>query len=375
MIDPSGPSSGPSHTYALPLISTKGKERALPPFYDFIASSPLEQAYPSSSSSSSPAIAVTADDAWNARKLWRRSRHRAKTDKASWDYVITSGVAGGIAGCVAKTAVAPLDRVKILMQTSNEDFLKFASKRAGLINALSAIYHSQGIRGLFQGHLATVLRIAPYASIKYMAYDWLERILIDTPEKRTPARFFVAGACAGVTSVLVTYPLELIRVRLAYQTKSSERTTLLGAVKSIYRENDLARSQGRKSNISPLVRAIPIHPFYRGFSITLAGMIPYAGVSFLTYGTLKRHAADYIPVLKGHKTITDLGCGAVAGAISQTASYPFEVVRRRMQVATAHGGDGINWRESIAAIYKAGGLRGFYVGLTIGYIKVVPMTR
>ncbi|WVF65841.1 hypothetical protein IAT40_000578 [Kwoniella sp. CBS 6097] len=373
MIGSSGPSSAPSDTYASPSTNNKGKQRALPPFIQFIASSPLEHTYPSSSSSSSAAI--PQDDEWSTKQLWRRSRHRAKTDKASWDYVITSGVAGGIAGCVAKTAVAPLDRVKILMQTSNEDFLRFASKRAGLVNALSAIYQSQGIRGLFQGHLATVLRIAPYASIKYMAYDWLERILINTPDKRTPARYFVAGACAGVTSVLVTYPLELVRVRLAYQTKSSERTTLFGVVKSIYRENDLAHSQStRKNNISPLVRAIPVHPFYRGFSITLAGMIPYAGVSFLTYGTLKRHAADYVPVLKDHKTITDLGCGAVAGAISQTASYPFEVVRRRMQVATAHGGEGISWRDSIAAIYKAGGLRGFYVGLTIGYIKVVPMT-
>ena len=71
----------------------------------------------------------------------------------------------------------------------------------------------------------------------------------------------------------------------------------------------------------------------------------------------------------------DLSCGAVAGAISQTASYPFEVVRRRMQVGGAGGGSGISWRESVQAINSARGWRGFFVGLTIGYVKVIPMTR
>lgn len=71
----------------------------------------------------------------------------------------------------------------------------------------------------------------------------------------------------------------------------------------------------------------------------------------------------------------DLGCGAVAGAVSQTASYPFEVVRRRMQVGGARGGQGISWRESVRGIMASRGWRGLFVGLSIGYVKVIPMTR
>lgn len=129
------------------------------------------------------------------------------------------------------------------------------------------------------------------------------------------------------------------------------------------------------SSISPFIRSLPFYPFYRGFSITILGMIPYAGVSFLTYGTLKRYLPQYLPRLAERKTIADLSCGAIAGAVSQTASYPFEVVRRRMQVGGARGGVGVSWKESIRGIYETRGWRGFWVGLSIGYLKVVPMTR
>lgn len=167
---------------------------------------------------------------------------------------------------------------------------------------------------------------------------------------------------------MLTYPMELVRVRMAYQTSGNERPTLRQAVRSIYEE---ARGN---PGVSPFTRALPFYPFYRGFSVTLLGMIPYAGVSFLTYGTLKTHLPKYVPYLRARPTQRDLLCGAVAGLISQTCSYPFEVVRRRMQVGGARGGPGITWRQAVSAIYKASGWRGFFVGLSIGYVKVIPMT-
>ncbi|ORX34914.1 coenzyme A transporter [Kockovaella imperatae] len=321
---------------------------------------------------------------------WQESRRRARADRQSWDYVLSSGVAGGIAGCVAKTAIAPLDRVKILFQTSNAEFSKYAGTPLGLLHASAKIYSSQGVRGLFQGHSATLLRIFPYAGIKFMAYDRAEAILIPTPDKRTPLRFFIAGATSGVISVLFTYPLELIRVRLAFQTRESERTSLREAVRSIYHEGHAhqpsinpatvtsaggsATATATTSTISAFTRSIPLYPFYRGFSISIVGMVPYAGTAFLTYGTLKRHTPDWIPYLASRPKANDLACGAVAGLLSQTASYPFEVIRRRMQVGGARGSHDISWKQAVRMIYDQRGWRGFFVGLTIGYLKVVPMT-
>lgn len=169
--------------------------------------------------------------------------------------------------------------------------------------------------------------------------------------------------------------MELIRVRMAYQTSSTDKTTLRQAIRDIYHEADAAKQSGKPSGVSAFTRSLPIYPFYRGFSVTLMGMIPYAGVSFLTYGTMKRYLPEYVPYFKTRPTARDLLCGAVAGLISQTCSYPFEVVRRRMQVGGAGGGAGINWKQAVESIYAARGWRGFFVGLSIGYIKVVPMTR
>jgi solute carrier family 25 protein 16 len=196
---------------------------------------------------------------------------------------------------------------------------------------------------------------------------------------------------SGVASVFFTYPLELIRVRLAYQTKLTERTSLREVIRVIYQEgheppiriadaSKPATTVPRKELLSsriPIVKNFV--PFYRGFSVTLIGMVPYAGVSFLTYGTLKRHISDYIPMMADHKTISDLTCGAVAGAVSQTASYPFEVIRRRMQVGGVKGGTGsLSWKDAVVRIWAEGKGkvgRGFYTGITIGWLKVVPMTR
>ncbi|GHJ83967.1 hypothetical protein NliqN6_0369 [Naganishia liquefaciens] len=322
--------------------------------------------------------------------FWEKSKQRAKSDRSSWDYVLRSGLAGGIAGCVAKTAIAPLDRVKILFQTSNADFKKFAGTPMGLLQATKVIWQQQGPIGLFQGHSATLLRIFPYAAIKFMAYERLEGLIMPNKKDRTPGRLFLAGSLSGVASVFFTYPLELIRVRLAYQTKTTERTSLREVIKLIYQEGH--QPPIRTANFSQSALTVPreqllssripvvktLAPFYRGFSVTLVGMIPYAGVSFLTYGTLKRHISDFIPMMADHKTISDLTCGAVAGAVSQTASYPFEVIRRRMQVGGVKGGTGsLSWKDAVLRIWSEGkgrAGRGFYTGITIGWLKVVPMT-
>lgn len=178
-----------------------------------------------------------------------------------------------------------------------------------------------------------------------------------------------------MAAVLLTYPMELIRVRMAYQTSTTERTTLRQAVRMIASERAYTNLPGSKSGVSSFTRSLPVYPFYRGFSVTLMGMVPYAGVSFLTYNMLKQHLPEYVPYLRKRPTQRDLICGGVAGLISQTASYPFEVIRRRMQVGGAKGGAGIDWRQAVQAIYSQAGLRGFFVGLSIGYIKVIPMTR
>ncbi|KAL8666286.1 MAG: hypothetical protein Q9202_001555 [Teloschistes flavicans] len=325
-------------------------------------------------------------------------------DKRSLDYALRTGLAGGLAGCAAKTLVGPLDRVKILFQASNPQFAKYTGSWFGVVTAMRDINRQDGIRGLFRGHSATLLRIFPYAASKFVAYEQYRAIIIPSKEYETPFRRLLSGSLAGVTSVFLTYPLEVIRVRLAFETKHDSRSSFSSICRQIYHEHPTpvpkpppSSSTSSSSLAAPIVNAVPEIPtprsglinFYRGFSVTLAGMLPYAGMSFLTHDT----AGDYLrhPLLAPYTTRpnpnprspsaapiltywAELLAGGFAGLVSQTASYPFEVIRRRMQVGGAVGdGHRLGMRETAGRVWRERGWRGFFVGLGIGYLKVVPM--
>ncbi|KAK9453774.1 mitochondrial carrier domain-containing protein [Dipodascopsis uninucleata] len=255
----------------------------------------------------------------------------------------------------------------------------------GLWRAAKSIYDNDGLIGLFQGHSATLLRIFPYAAIKFVVYEQIRSVLIRGPDQETNGRRILSGSLAGVSSVFFTYPLELIRVRLAYETRRKDRKTgFLRTCRDIFSE-DASKASEQRSKI------LGIRNFYRGFAPTVLGMLPYAGVSFWTHDTF--HDIFRSPLFAAytvaggtassdrHTPLTvwaQLTAGGLAGMISQTASYPLEVIRRRMQVGGIKSiGTEAAGNSSIAKtariIYGERGLRGFFVGLTIGYIKVIPM--
>ncbi|KIW06900.1 uncharacterized protein PV09_02570 [Verruconis gallopava] len=358
-----------------------------------------------------PAICPTDDDTIVPRKRTGTHMSSQKTsNKKSWEYIIKSGVAGGLAGCAAKSVVAPLDRVKILFQTSNPQFAKYSGSWSGFAVALRAIYGQDGARGLFRGHSATLLRIFPYAGIKFLAYEQIRAFIIPDKAHETPVRRFASGSLAGMCSVFLTYPLEVIRVRLAFETRQDKRSTLSSICRKIYNERPKGSSAHARINTSSmssatlsgveatsaaLSSAAPrygIINFYRGFTPTLCGMVPYAGASFLAHDTasdLLRHRAiakyTTLPETAGsakmdpHKPAqlmvwAQLTAGGFAGFFAQTVSYPLEIIRRRMQVGGVVGdGSRLGMAEVAKRIWMERGLPGFFVGLGIGYMKIIPM--
>lgn len=300
-------------------------------------------------------------------------------------------LAGGLAGCVAKTVVGPLDRVKILFQASNPQFQKYTGSWFGVIRAIRDIYGMDGTRGLFRGHSATLLRIFPYAGIKFVAYEQVRAVFIRDASQETSARRFVSGSLAGMISVLCTYPLEVVRVRMAWETKSHSHPSYLDICRRIYHEG-VPSPASSSSIVARVARPSGISNFFRGFTPTMWGMLPYAGSSFLAHDS----AGDFMrqPRFAPYTTIphtvttprnpnrpaklkawAELTTGAFAGFVSQTVSYPLEVIRRRMQVGGVVGdGHRIGMAEIAKSIWQQKGFKGFYVGLGIGYAKVVPMT-
>ncbi|KAF9907183.1 hypothetical protein EC991_011246 [Linnemannia zychae] len=315
---------------------------------------------------------TTADESSNDAS--RHKKIAVTRDTKSLDYIARTMFAGGIAGITAKTAVAPLDRVKILFQASNPQFEKYAGTWTGVFKAARDIHKTGGVRGLFQGNSATVLRIFPYAAIKFMAYEQYRSLLMPSRRDETPGKKFVAGSLA-----------DLIRVRLAYETTA---TPYMSLVHKIYNE---PAGLHRPAHMSWLP-ALKVSNFYRGFLCSVVGMIPYAGASFFTHDVMQEFCRENLPwTLKPNqnrglpdkngdysrpelRTVAELACGGIAGAVSQTASYPLEVVRRKMQVAGALDPKAfVGMWETARRLYIAKGVRGFFVGLSIGYLKVTPL--
>lgn len=113
---------------------------------------------------------------------------------------------------VSKTTVAPLDRVKILLQAHNKHYA-----RHGVLQGLMNIVKSESAWALYKGNGAQMVRIFPYAAAQFTSFEIYKKYLDGVFGKTSHFDKFLAGAAAGLTAVTLTYPLDTIRARLAFQ--------------------------------------------------------------------------------------------------------------------------------------------------------------
>lgn len=292
---------------------------------------------------------------------------------------------GGIAGSVAKTVIAPFDRVKIHFQIAhpelNEyrgtfimiyDLLIIIGKLTGVFGAVKRIYSHSGFFGLYRGHSATLARIFPYAAINFAAFEKFKNVLgSELTVDGWPWRKLLAGSLAGTLAVSVTYPFDIIRARIAYDIAHhkeyirKDESVFKTTVNQLSKEGSVSQSK------------IPFRGFYQGFLPTILGIIPYAGVSFFIFELSKQ----YLRKLNNSYDLSSIQIftsGLLAGAMGQTVAYPFDVIRRRMQLyritehlPERHYNSGI--KNAIKSIIKTHGwMKGVFSGLSINYMKVAP---
>uniref|UniRef100_A0A3B4AWP4 Mitochondrial coenzyme A transporter SLC25A42 n=1 Tax=Periophthalmus magnuspinnatus TaxID=409849 RepID=A0A3B4AWP4_9GOBI len=251
--------------------------------------------------------------------------------------VLNSLFSGALAGAVAKTAVAPLDRTKIIFQGK----------------LIYRTYRKDGFFSLWRGNSATMVRVIPYAAIQFCAHEQYKILLGGyygfQGKVLPPIQRFFAGSLAGTTAAMLTYPLDMVRARMAVTPKEMYSNILHVFVR-------ISREEGLKT-------------LYRGFTPTLLGVVPYAGLSFFTYETLKKLHAERSGRAQPY-SYERLAFGACAGLIGQSASYPLDVVRRRMQTAGVTGhtyGTILSTMREIVA--EEGVVRGLYKGLSMNWVK------
>ncbi|XP_034737203.1 mitochondrial coenzyme A transporter SLC25A42-like [Etheostoma cragini] len=272
---------------------------------------------------------------------------QAKDLRPRWT-VLDSLLCGAFAGAVAKTVIAPLDRTKIIFQVSSK---RFSAKEA--FRLIYCTYKKEGLLGLWRGNSATMVRVIPYAALQFCSHDQYKKLLGNyygyQGKALPPFPRFLAGSLAGTTAAMLTYPLDMARARMAVTAKEMYSNIMHVFVR-------ISQEEG-------------VRTLYRGFTPTIMGVIPYAGITFFTYETLKKLHTEKTkrPQPYPHER---LAFGACAGLIGQSASYPLDVVRRRMQTAGVTGSSyGTILGTMREIVTQEGFVRGLYKGLSMNWIK------
>ncbi|KAL1942666.1 hypothetical protein VTO73DRAFT_4906 [Trametes versicolor] len=297
-------------------------------------------------------------------------------------------IAGGVAGAVSRTVVSPLERLKIIQQVQPPSSDK---QYKGVWSSLVRMWREEGFRGFMRGNGVNCMRIIPYSAVQFTTYEQLKKWFtgygatpLDTPTR------LCAGALAGITSVCSTYPLDLVRSRLSIATASIPLQSPV--VSSSTAQPALASAYHTASTSVPRPAAAPffsaqdltvwgmtmrvmrdeggVRALYRGLVPTAMGVAPYVGINFASYEALR----GYITPPGKSSVHRKLLCGALAGSISQSLTYPFDVLRRKMQV-TGMNALGYKYNgawEALGTIVRTEGIRGLYRGLWPNLLKVAP---
>lgn len=267
----------------------------------------------------------------------------------------------GASGGMVKTLTAPIERVKLLVQTQDANPLIRSGevpRYTGMVDCFTRVSRDQGFYSFWRGNGANVIRYIPQQAFNLSFKDLFKKILPKYNPKENFAAFFgvqlVSAGLGAAGSLTICYPLDFARTRLA--------SDVGGAKKTFNGIGDCIKKTVAQQGVAGL---------YNGYSVSVAGVVAYRGVQL---GTM-----DAINGLNPYKN--DLGvagfvagfCAAMAGLVAaQPTSYPFDTVRRRLQMESEIPMEKRIYKTSFNAvrvILKEEGLTGLYKGVTANIVR------
>eukprot|EP01067_Filipodium_phascolosomae_P009532 Filipodium_phascolosomae@DN855_c0_g1_i1.p1 len=269
------------------------------------------------------------------------------------DFLIDWGV-GGVAAAISKTITAPIERIKLVLQTqdSNPDIKSGKIQRyTGIISTGRRVASEQGVYALWRGNFANVVRYFPTQAFNFAFKDTFRSLFPKYDPKTQFGRFFLcnvaSGGMAGATSLMIVYPLDFARTRLAADMGKGGTREFTGLT------DCLTKVFNRTGFMS----------LYQGFGVSVQGIIVYRGAYFGLYDTIKS------VVFKDEKKTNIFFKWVVAQSVTASAgfaSYPFDTVRRRMMMmAGRKGADEIQYKNTIDCwkkVLEQEGPRAFFKG-------------
>ncbi|KAF8038520.1 hypothetical protein BT93_B1157 [Corymbia citriodora subsp. variegata] len=253
-------------------------------------------------------------------------------------------LAGAIAGAAAKTVTAPLDRIKLLMQTHGVRVGQQSAKKAiSFAEAITMIGKEEGMKGYWKGNLPQVIRIIPYSAVQLFAYEFYKKLFKGKDGELSVVGRLMAGACAGMTSTFVTYPLDVLRLRLAVETG---HRTMSQVALSMLKEEGLAS-------------------YYKGLGPALIGIAPYIAVNFCMFDLIKKA----LPEEYQKRTEASLITALLSAGLATITCYPLDTVRRQMQMK---GAPYKTVLDAFPGIIERDGVIGLYRGFLPNALKNLP---
>lgn len=260
--------------------------------------------------------------------------------------------AGGVSAAISKTAVAPIERVKLLLQVQHiSKQISEEQRYKGMVDCFVRIPKEQGVLAYWRGNMANVIRYFPTQALNFAFKDKYKQIFLANVDKNTQFwRYFMgnlaSGGAAGATSLCFVYPLDFARTRLAADVGK-------GAGEREF--------SGLGNCLAKIFKSDGLVGLYRGFGVSVQGIIIYRAAFFGFYDTAKG-------VLPNPKTTPLVVSWAIAQTVTTIAgivSYPFDTVRRRMMMQSGRKKTEIVYKNTIhcwATIAKTEGTAAFFKG-------------
>jgi len=272
---------------------------------------------------------------------------KPKPKNATKKFII-DGLTGGVSAAVSKTAVAPIERVKLLLQV--QDASKSIEKKyTGIIDVFVRVPKEQGFLALWRGNLANVIRYFPTQALNFAFKDTYKNMFMKgVDKKKDPWKFLFAnlasGGAAGATSLFFVYPLDFARTRLAADVGKKGSREFNGLIDCLVK---IGKSDG------------PIG-LYRGFFVSVQGIIIYRAAYFGCFDTIKAMVSTDP---KNMNFFMTWAIAQVVTVCSGILSYPWDTIRRRMMMQS--GRTDIMYKNTwdcAVKIVKNEGLRAMYKG-------------
>jgi len=257
----------------------------------------------------------------------------------------------GAAAVISKTAAAPIERVKLMVQNQDEMIKsgRLTTPYTGVLDCTKRILSEEGVIPFWRGNLANCLRYFPTQALNFAFKDKIKAQFKPTKQDGGMLRLsknVASGGIAGAMSLCFVYSLDYARTRLANDTKTAKKGG--GTERQFNGLFDVYKKTLASDGISGL---------YRGFVISCVGIVVYRGCYFGFYDTLK-------PMMLGDDAgvLSSFLLGYAVTVTAGLCSYPIDTIRRRMMMTS---GEAVKYSGSIdctVQVLKGEGVLSFYKG-------------